>query len=443
MLCYFCCCAAAAADYWASIAERLKAGLTDDQKAALKICWSRVKVNKAALTDQHSRLSARLKELQQQQQQQQQHFEELAAKLPLLQVPQYAQQMCLVNAQQQQLPQQQRLLSPSPASTQHSAPQQQLASPVLQQHCQPPPQQHVQGQQSPSLLSGQPVQQPQAFGSMQMLQMEEEIQEVERMLFSDLPGNDTGATTPSSAASLPGMWPDCLQQQPGTSSPEGLLSGLLQEQQVTPLQAGVLPQVQPQVCVLPAMQQQQQQQQGYLQQAPALPLAWQLPVLPQQPQLAQMLLQEQPQQQMCMLPPAPLQAPQQLHLLDQQQQTHLQQQQVARVHSHQSSMQQTRMSERGCMSVSASTHTAVSQPQPQQQFSAAAAAAGLPGPTLPAAVGNGSLSGAAAEAAAVAAAAAAAGVRGSFTSSAAHTPSGVEEVLLPVGLVFATARAFA
>jgi hypothetical protein len=127
-------------------------------------------------------------------------------------------------------------------------------------------------------------------------------------------------------------------------------------------------------------------------------------------------------------------------LLAQQQRMHPQQQQQSvRVHSHQSSMQQTKMSEGGCTSVSASTHTAVSRTQPQQLSSAAAAAAGPPGPASPAVAGNGSFSGAAVDVAAVAAAAAAAGVRGSFTTSAVHTASGVEEVLLPVGLEFATA----
>jgi hypothetical protein len=519
--------------------------LNDDQKAALKICWSRVKVNKAALTEQHSQLSARLQELQQQQQQQQQQFEELASKLPLLQVPQYAQQMRLANAQQQQqqqqqqqelLLQQQRLLSPSPASTQHSAPilqqqqlaspvlqqqmaspalqqqmaspvlqqqlvspalqqqmalpvlQQQLASPVLQQHSQPLQQQLVQGLQSPhsqALPSGQLCQQPKAFGSMQMLKMEEEIQEVERLLFSDLPSTDACATTPSSAASLPGLWPECMQQQQGTASSEEPLSGLLQEQQVTTQQVGVLSQVQPQVCVLPAVRQQQQQaQQAYLQQSPVLASACQLSVLPQQPQLGQLHLQEQQQQQMCMLPPmqAPLQAPQQLQLLAQQQQQQqqqtyplqqqqqqtyplqqqqqqqqqqqtyplqqqqqqqqqqqtypLQQQQAMGVHSHQSSMQQFNVSEGGSMF--AGTRTA-SSTQRQQLSSTAEAAADPAGRASPVALGDCSFSGAPVDVAAVAAAAAAAGVRGSFTTSAVHTASGVEEVLLPVGRVFATA----
>ncbi|WIA32479.1 hypothetical protein OEZ86_003298 [Tetradesmus obliquus] len=72
-------------DYWTTVAERVHATLTDDQKAALKTCWTRVKANKAALTAQHNQLSTRLEQLQQLQQQHQQKFEEQAAQLPLLQ----------------------------------------------------------------------------------------------------------------------------------------------------------------------------------------------------------------------------------------------------------------------------------------------------------------------------------------------------------------------
>jgi septal ring factor EnvC (AmiA/AmiB activator) len=82
--------------------------LTDDQKAALKMCWSRVKANKAALTEQHSKLSERLAELQLLQQQVQFDFEEQAAQLQGLQAPYGVQQKQRIKeavVQQQQVQQ--------------------------------------------------------------------------------------------------------------------------------------------------------------------------------------------------------------------------------------------------------------------------------------------------------------------------------------------------
>jgi hypothetical protein len=135
--------------------------LTDDQKAALKMCWARVEVSKAALTEQHSKLSARLQELLQQQKRRQQQFAAEALQLP---VPQLVQRLGKAPEAQQQ-PQQRQLL------------------PVIDTNS--------QGLAGP--------------GSLQMQQLEEELQEVERMLFAGLEDTDAAAaSTPS------GSWPAWL-----------------------------------------------------------------------------------------------------------------------------------------------------------------------------------------------------------------------------------------
>ncbi|WIA14763.1 hypothetical protein OEZ85_003248 [Tetradesmus obliquus] len=51
--------------YWRAVARNMQ--LTADQKAAFKLCWASVKANKAALTEQHSRLKQHTAEQQQQQ----------------------------------------------------------------------------------------------------------------------------------------------------------------------------------------------------------------------------------------------------------------------------------------------------------------------------------------------------------------------------------------
>jgi hypothetical protein len=155
--------AASAAGYWGPMAVNLQ--LTDDQKAALKMCWARVAVSKAALTEQHSKLSARLQELLHQQKRRQQQFAAEALQLP---VPQLVQRLGTAPVAQQQPQQQQQLL------------------PVIDTNS--------QGLAGP--------------GSLQMQHLEEELQEVERMLFAGLEGTDAAAaSTPSS--SLPawsGSW---------------------------------------------------------------------------------------------------------------------------------------------------------------------------------------------------------------------------------------------
>uniref|UniRef100_A0A383VEM8 Uncharacterized protein n=1 Tax=Tetradesmus obliquus TaxID=3088 RepID=A0A383VEM8_TETOB len=366
-------------DYWTTVAERVHATLTDDQKAALKTCWSRVKANKAALTAQHNQLSTRLEQLQQLQQQHQQKFEEQAAQLPLLQVPQYAQRVHFASQQQQQ--------------QQWQQPQQQ------------------QTQQAP--VAAQDVQQP---GSMQVHQLEEELQEVERLLFSDLDVTDLAeaAATPTSRGSLP-AW-----------SPDEPLSGLLQEQHAAQ-QACPLAPMQPQVCVLPAVlpqlhQQQEQQQQQLLLQGNAqqdgsqAPQACQLSAMPQQPQL---LLQDQQPAlvQVCVLPPVQNMSVQPQMPMQQLQMPVLQQpavphpQQCSQVHMRHSSGAGT------------SSHSAGSchQQLPQQPVAGSAA------PELASLVAqpDGSFSG-------VLAATAAAGARDSINNSMTKTSSRVEEVLLPV-----------
>jgi hypothetical protein len=346
------------------------------------MCWSRVKANKAAVTAQHSKLSARLEELQQQQQQQQQQFKAQAEQLLLLQVGQYAQQMLLASRQQQQQQQAQQVLqgmpSAFPASVQPSVPSS-LQPPLSQQ------QQQQQWQQLPQ------QQQQQHPGNLQLQQLEEEIHDVERLLFSDLEAYEATAT-PTSAGSLP-AW-----------SQEGPLNGLLQEQLM----------VQPEACVLPDMSLQQQQQQELLQ-----------GTMPQQQHL---LLQEQQQQQqqlpqMCVLPPAQL-PPLQLQFPPQQQPAVLQSQQCSQMQV---------KSEVGCASTS--TYTAVScQQQPQQQ--SAAGSAVIAGPPenasqvpLPL---DSSFSGILLDPAA-------AGMRGSSSNSAAQPQSQIEEVLLPVGVMCSAA----
>jgi hypothetical protein len=149
------CVAAVAAGYWIPMAQNLQ--LTDDQKAALKMCWSRVKANKAALTEQHSRLSERLAELQLRQQQRQQEFEVQAVQLPV-----------------QQAVQQRRYSASRPPP-----------SPP------PPPQQQQQELHQPQTLlqlpaSSQQFLQADLKGDLEMQQLEAELQEVERMLFLDL-----------------------------------------------------------------------------------------------------------------------------------------------------------------------------------------------------------------------------------------------------------------
>jgi hypothetical protein len=132
--------------------------LTDDQKAALKMCWARVRASKGALTEQHSKLSARLQELQQQQEQRQQQFEAEAVQLPVHQLVQRLGKAPEARQQQQQQP---------------------LSLPAV-------------------YASSQNLAEP---GSMQMQQLEEELQEVERMLFAGLEGADAAAVSMASGYS--------------------------------------------------------------------------------------------------------------------------------------------------------------------------------------------------------------------------------------------------
>jgi ATP-dependent protease HslVU (ClpYQ) ATPase subunit len=143
----------AAAGYWKPVAHSLQ--LTDDQKAALKMCWARVKANKAALTEEHSALSERLQLLQLRQQQVQLEFEEQAAQLHDLQLPYGVQQRrrFTESASQQQQQQQQHRASQQEELHHGSANQQ------------------LQQTSSVGMLQQQPVAQPDVLQEQQQQQV--------------------------------------------------------------------------------------------------------------------------------------------------------------------------------------------------------------------------------------------------------------------------------
>jgi hypothetical protein len=172
-----CCNTHAFAGYWKPVVVSLQ--LTDDQKAALKMCWARVKANTTALTEQHGKLEARLKELQQQQEQLEQECEARVAQL---------------------------LALDAPASLNHSYSGEQSKQLPRQQWQAPVAAQQVQ----------------QACG-MQVQQLEQEIQDIEQILFPDLA---IGGQEPGS---MP-VWPECLQPN-GSLCLDESWSALLGEQE--------------------------------------------------------------------------------------------------------------------------------------------------------------------------------------------------------------------
>jgi hypothetical protein len=121
------------AGYWKSVALSLQ--LTNDQKAALKMSWARVKANKVALTEQHSALSERLQLRQLRQQQVQLEFEMQAAQLHGLQLPYGVRQLRRVKEsalqQQQQQERQSQQEVPQHAAVAHQL--QQTVSVGMQQ----------------------------------------------------------------------------------------------------------------------------------------------------------------------------------------------------------------------------------------------------------------------------------------------------------------------
>jgi hypothetical protein len=122
------------------------------------MCWSLVKANTAALTEQHCKLSDKLAELQQCQKQQEQQVESQVAQLPAMDTPPSVETSCVQKVLKQQ--------------------QQQQSVPASHQ---------------------QQLQQP---GSLQLQQIEHDIQEVERLLFSDLDGIEAAATPTSDLAGI-------------------------------------------------------------------------------------------------------------------------------------------------------------------------------------------------------------------------------------------------
>jgi hypothetical protein len=123
--------------------------LTDDQKAALKVCWARVKANKAALTEQHSRLSERLELLQLRQQQVQLEFEQQAAHLQDLQLPYGVQQKRRTKEAQSQ----QRQASQSQQHQPASESTQQPSSSAAENQALSPPEVQQQQAQAQALLT--------------------------------------------------------------------------------------------------------------------------------------------------------------------------------------------------------------------------------------------------------------------------------------------------